>query len=256
MPPSIRTRTPATPGIDRSVRTTCPTRAPSATSSRPDANRAPRSTVTTRRSMRTSRSGVRTGMAEERPAERSRLVGPASSERTMPGIPGAARPTATGSPARRNQTSPRTAAPDSAGTASATTASASGERDGEAPHAHEFTSGPWTPPRCERQSCARTITTGHGAESATSADVEPSSAEARLPRPWLPTTSRSASSAASRRTAAGAALHDLHDRVVLLAEHLAHLLGRHALRAGAARVEHARCPPSRPSARGPSRQGS
>ena len=50
-PPSTSIRTETTPGTPRTVRTSCPTRVWSEASSRPAANRAPRSTVTTRRAI-------------------------------------------------------------------------------------------------------------------------------------------------------------------------------------------------------------
>ena len=52
--------------------------------------------MTTRRAIRSARSAVPLGIALRRPAARSRWVGPASSERTSAGTPGAVRSTATG----------------------------------------------------------------------------------------------------------------------------------------------------------------
>ena len=106
-PRSGRAR-PSTPGTARSVRTSWPTRARSDASSRPAAKRAARSTVTTRRAMRRSRSAVPgRDRASSGRAARSRRVGPASSERTRPGMPGAVRVTATGRAVLEEPDAPR-----------------------------------------------------------------------------------------------------------------------------------------------------
>src|SRR6476660_8954685 len=109
-------RTPTTPGTARNVRTSWPTREVSDDSSRPAAKRPPRSTVTTRRAIVSSRTSVPAGIALRRPFARSARVGPARRARSRPGIAGAVRETATGSPSRTNQTWPcRATVPPRAG---------------------------------------------------------------------------------------------------------------------------------------------
>src|SRR5688572_4367561 len=168
------------------------------------------------------------------PDSRSRFVGPASKPRTRPGIAGADRLTETGSPPRRNQTSPRTAAAASEAPI-ADRASARENAVARRLTRREFTPRSRTPPALGRHAH------DHDRARGSVGDLRRRRAEQRggeVAATLVADHEQVRLSSCLEQRRDRRAFDNLHDGLVLLAEHLARLLGGRPLGCGAARVEH------------------